>query len=155
MWRGWGAVGGRRAARVRTRRSLALHRLHTARPAPRRPPALQPPPLQTAHQTPLPPPPPPTQTVYVQDGARDSAARVRREVDLLRTLRDRNVVAFVGASLLPGATVLLTEYVAGGDLHAALAKDGRPGKGGKARVRRFTWAPDYVPAGRRPTPSSA
>ena len=76
---------------------------------------------------------------------------MRREVDLLRTLRDRNVVAFVGASLLPGATVLLTEYVAGGDLHAALAKDGRPGKGGKARVRRFTWAPDYVPAGRRPT----
>ena len=65
-----------------------------------------------------------------QDAGGDSEAAARlhatlqREVAILRSLRDKNVVAFVGASVRPGATVLCTELCSRGDLFRALRADG-------------------------------
>ena len=65
-----------------------------------------------------------------QDAGGDRAAAAKlhaalqREVAILRTLRDRNVVSFVGASMREGATVLLTEFCSRGDLYRALQRDG-------------------------------
>ena len=56
----------------------------------------------------------------------------RRETATLRSLRDRNIVAFVGACLRDGCSVLLTEYCPRGDLYRALAADGRAGASASA-----------------------
>jgi serine/threonine protein kinase len=103
---------------------------------------------------------------------------LRRETAILRSLRDRNVVAFVGACLRDACSVLVTEYCPRGDLYRALAADARAGwaasvggsgdqvttptavatltgsisvrSGGAASGsgRRFTWVPGYTAAAR-------
>ena len=64
-----------------------------------------------------------------------------REVLLLRACHDRNIVSFVGASIQVGHAVLVTEFMPGGDLHAALAEDAASDKG------RFTWRRRVGPTG--------
>ena len=98
-----------------------------------------------------------------QDDGDGAAARRRhealhREVVILKSLRDQNVVRFVGANVRRGSTVLVTEYCPRGDLYRALARDGRGGggigggiggggvAGSVAGRRRFTWTPSYVRA---------
>ncbi|KAK9834180.1 hypothetical protein WJX81_006227 [Elliptochloris bilobata] len=55
---------------------------------------------------------------------------LRREISLLRSLHDRNIVNFVGAAIWDGVAVLVTDYMERGDLYQALAADGD---------RRFSW----------------
>lgn len=40
----------------------------------------------------------------------------RREIAILRSCRDTNIVQFIGASLSPGVTMLVTEFMEGGNL---------------------------------------
>ncbi|KAK9831443.1 hypothetical protein WJX81_005925 [Elliptochloris bilobata] len=55
---------------------------------------------------------------------------LRREISLLRSLHDRNIVNFVGAAIWDGVAVLVTDFLERGDLYQALAAD---------KERRFSW----------------
>jgi hypothetical protein len=64
----------------------------------------------------------------------DAAAReLEREAALLRTLRDRNIVQFLGASFEGAAALLVTEFMEFGDLWRALPLRSRAGD------RIFAW----------------
>eukprot|EP00891_Asterochloris_glomerata_P008483 jgi/Astpho2/8483/Aster-05527 len=46
---------------------------------------------------------------------------IKQEIAVLKACRDRNIVQFVGACIQPTETLLVTEYLEGGDLFQALA----------------------------------
>ncbi|KAL4419356.1 hypothetical protein ABPG77_001583 [Micractinium sp. CCAP 211/92] len=52
----------------------------------------------------------------VGDARYQSQEDFKREIGILRACRDPNIVAFLGASLLPRSTMLVTEYCDGGNL---------------------------------------
>ncbi|KAK9812676.1 hypothetical protein WJX72_001681 [[Myrmecia] bisecta] len=53
----------------------------------------------------------------------DQRQAIKKEVSILKSCHDRNIVQFIGACMQEGKTILVTEYLEGGDLHNALQKD--------------------------------
>lgn len=53
-----------------------------------------------------------------------------QEISILKSCRDRNIVQFIGACLQPEQTMLVTEFMEGGDLYHAIANDS---------TGRFSW----------------
>lgn len=47
----------------------------------------------------------------------------KQEIAILKSCHDRNIVQFIGACLQPNCTVLVMEYLEGGDLYHAIAND--------------------------------
>ena len=76
--------------------------------------------------------------------ATDQLEDLAREILVLRACHDRNIVAFVGASLQAGHAVLVTEYMPNGDLLGAIESD---------TFGRFAWARRAGPGG-RPVPGT-
>ncbi|KAL3148045.1 protein kinase activity protein [Trebouxia sp. C0009 RCD-2024] len=55
---------------------------------------------------------------------------IKQEIAVLKSCRDRNIVQFVGACIQRDQTMLITEYMEGGDLYHAIAQDS---------TGRFSW----------------
>ncbi|KAK9786673.1 hypothetical protein WJX73_005253 [Symbiochloris irregularis] len=55
-----------------------------------------------------------------------------REILLLKSCRDRNIVQFLGACMQPDSLMLVTEYLEGGDLATALERD-------RSTPPKFSW----------------
>ena len=51
------------------------------------------------------------------------------QVTILKACRDRNIVQFIGACHKDGQLMLVTEFMEGGDLHAALQADASKASG--------------------------
>lgn len=65
--------------------------------------------------------------------SRASAARsdvFKQEIAILKSCHDRNIVQFIGACLQPDCTIMVMEYLEGGDLYHAIANDS---------AGRFSW----------------
>lgn len=65
--------------------------------------------------------------------SRASAARTdvfKQEIAILKSCHDRNIVQFIGACLQPDCTIMVMEYLEGGDLYHAIANDS---------TGRFSW----------------
>ena len=65
--------------------------------------------------------------------SRASAARsdiFKQEIAILKSCHDRNIVQFIGACLQPDCTIMVMEYLEGGDLYHAIANDS---------TGRFSW----------------
>lgn len=54
----------------------------------------------------------------------------KQEIAILKSCHDRNIVQFVGACLQPDCTIMVMEYLEGGDLYHAIANDS---------TGRFSW----------------
>lgn len=54
----------------------------------------------------------------------------KQEIAILKSCHDRNIVQFVGACLQPDVTIMVMEYLEGGDLYHAIANDS---------TGRFSW----------------
>ncbi|KAK9902754.1 hypothetical protein WJX75_004977 [Coccomyxa subellipsoidea] len=68
------------------------------------------------------------------------AEAFRREIFILRSCHDRNIVQFIGACLQEGQTILVQEYMENGDLFHAIAED--------SAAQRFGWYRQRLPTGR-------
>ncbi|CAK0785070.1 hypothetical protein CVIRNUC_008276 [Coccomyxa viridis] len=68
----------------------------------------------------------------------------RREIFILRSCHDRNIVQFLGACLQVGQTILVQEYMENGDLYHAISED---------MSGRFGWYRKKLPSG-RPVPNT-
>lgn len=65
--------------------------------------------------------------------SRASTARLdvfKQEIAILKSCHDRNIVQFIGACLQPDCTIMVMEYLEGGDLYHAIANDS---------TGRFSW----------------
>ena len=65
--------------------------------------------------------------------SRASGARsdvFKQEIAILKSCHDRNIVQFIGACLQPDCTIMVMEYLEGGDLYHAIANDS---------AGRFSW----------------
>ncbi len=65
--------------------------------------------------------------------SRASTARMdvfKQEIAILKSCHDRNIVQFIGACLQPDCTIMVMEYLEGGDLYHAIANDS---------TGRFSW----------------
>lgn len=65
--------------------------------------------------------------------SRASTARsdvFKQEIAILKSCHDRNIVQFIGACLQPDCTIMVMEYLEGGDLYHAIANDS---------TGRFSW----------------
>ncbi len=70
--------------------------------------------------------------------SRASAARsdvFKQEIAILKSCHDRNIVQFIGACLQPDCTIMVMEYLEGGDLYHAIANDS---------TGRFSWYRRWV-----------
>lgn len=70
--------------------------------------------------------------------SRASAARTdvfKQEIAILKSCHDRNIVQFIGACLQPDCTIMVMEYLEGGDLYHAIANDS---------TGRFSWYRRYA-----------
>lgn len=47
----------------------------------------------------------------------------KQEIAILKSCHDRNIVQFIGACLQPNCTLMVMEYLEGGDLYHAIAND--------------------------------
>lgn len=65
---------------------------------------------------------------------------IRQEIAVLKSCRDHNIVQFVGACIQREQTMLITEFMEGGDLYHAIARD---------TLGRFAWYRRSAPDGRR------
>jgi serine/threonine protein kinase len=54
----------------------------------------------------------------------------KQEIAILKSCHDRNIVQFIGACLHPDCTIMVMEYLEGGDLYHAIANDS---------TGRFSW----------------
>ncbi|KAL3140780.1 protein kinase activity protein [Trebouxia sp. C0010 RCD-2024] len=54
----------------------------------------------------------------------------KQEIAILKSCHDRNIVQFIGACLQPDCTLMVMEYLEGGDLYHAIANDS---------IGRFSW----------------
>jgi serine/threonine protein kinase len=54
----------------------------------------------------------------------------KQEIAILKSCHDRNIVQFIGACLQPDCTIMVMEYLEGGDLYHAIANDS---------TGRFSW----------------
>lgn len=59
----------------------------------------------------------------------------KQEIAILKSCHDRNIVQFIGACLQPDCTIMVMEYLEGGDLYHAIANDS---------TGRFSWYRRYV-----------
>ncbi|BDA51135.1 probable serine/threonine-protein kinase STY8 at C-terminar half [Coccomyxa sp. Obi] len=80
-----------------------------------------------------------TDQVTAEHQARYAEA-FRREIFILRSCHDRNIVQFIGACLQEGQTILVQEYMENGDLFHAIAED--------TQSKRFGWYRERLPNGR-------
>lgn len=78
------------------------------------------------------------QTLHVLKQQRETL--IRQEIALLKSCRDHNIVQFVGACIQREQTMLITEFMEGGDLYHAIAKD---------NLGRFAWYRRSAPDGPR------
>ena len=60
----------------------------------------------------------------------------KQEIAILKSCHDRNIVQFIGACLQPDCTLMVMEYLEGGDLYHAIANDS---------IGRFSWYKRYDP----------
>ena len=58
----------------------------------------------------------------------------KQEIAILKSCHDRNIVQFYGACLQPDCTLMVMEYLEGGDLYHAIANDS---------IGRFSWYKRY------------
>ncbi|DBA87527.1 hypothetical protein WJX77_000324 [Trebouxia sp. C0004] len=66
----------------------------------------------------------------------------KQEIAILKSCHDRNIVQFIGACLQPDCTIMVMEYLEGGDLYHAIANDS---------TGRFSWyRRDPVTGAKRP-----
>ncbi|KAL0034790.1 hypothetical protein WJX77_007383 [Trebouxia sp. C0004] len=78
------------------------------------------------------------QTLQVLKQQRETL--VRQEIAVLKSCRDHNIVQFVGACIQRNQTMLITEFMEGGDLYHAIARD---------TLGRFAWYRRSAPDGPR------
>jgi serine/threonine protein kinase len=71
----------------------------------------------------------------LQSSEAGPCAEFRREISILRSCLDSNIVQFLGTSALRGRPALVTELLAGGDLRAALTRE----MGVDVARRRYAW----------------
>ena len=60
---------------------------------------------------------------FVQGQSRKEQERFEREVSILKSLRHTNIVQFLGASIVRGQIMLVTEFMVRGDLWTAMSHD--------------------------------
>ncbi len=70
------------------------------------------------------------QNVFFADWPKPLRSRLVAYAAILKSCHDRNIVQFIGACLHPDCTIMVMEYLEGGDLYHAIANDS---------TGRFSW----------------